>query len=200
MNTRELRRRKLLERDALNHADALEWSVVMADTLSQTFEYQQCADLHVFLSIGSEPSTSALIRRAWNDGKRVLVPSVSKELLVMEHMEYRSTDSLVAGLYGIPEPVGGERLHDSQIKSSGLLAVVPLVAFNERLARMGYGKGFYDRFLEHREFFAFGFAFTSSFESEFMPESHDARLDAIITEQGIVRARKNSGGLVSLSF
>ncbi|MFM2134064.1 MAG: hypothetical protein RL156_1345 [Bacteroidota bacterium] len=214
MDISTLRRSKIQERDALDGAVTAEWSVAMADTLTRSFEYQQCESVHVFLSFGSEPLTQPLIERAWNDGKTVYVPSVtipgtkegnsdtaeSKDRAVMMHMQYDRGDELAGGMYGIPEPVGKPRLVDAEIKSPALLAVVPLVAFNELLVRMGYGKGYYDRFLEHRSFFAFGFAFTAAFSTEFDPQAHDARLDAIVTEQGIVRTRRSINSPVSISL
>ncbi|MFN4769764.1 MAG: 5-formyltetrahydrofolate cyclo-ligase [Candidatus Kapaibacterium sp.] len=209
-----LRRSKIQERDALDRGVTAEWSVAMADTLTRTFEYQQSESVHLFLSFGSEPLTQPLIERAWNDGKTVYVPSViipgtekgesdvadSKDTAVMMHMRYDRGDDLGSGLYGIPEPVGKPRLVDADVKSPALLAVVPLVAFNELLVRMGYGKGYYDRFLEHRSFFAFGLAFTAAFSSDFQPHAHDARLDAIVTEQGIVRTRRSINSPVSISL
>lgn len=200
MDTKILRQAKIRERDALDRNLAHEWSTVMADTVSQTFEYQQCDTLHVYMSIGSEPATQPLIVRAWNDGKTVFVPSIDPETLRMEHLEYAPGDELTDGLFGVPEPKGKKRLSDSDVTGPSFLAIVPLVAFNERLVRMGYGKGYYDRFLEHRMFFAFGLAFTCAFADEFRPRPHDAVLDAIVTEQGIVRARKSSGGPVAISL
>lgn len=200
MDTNTLRQAKLRERDALDRHLALEWSAVMADTLSQTFEYQQCEKLHVYISIGSEPATRPLIEKAWDDGKTVFVPSIDPDTLRMEHLEYAPGDELTDGMYGVPEPKGKKRLSDPDVTAPSLLAIVPLVAFNERLVRMGYGKGYYDRFLEHRMFFAFGLAYTCAFADEFRPKPHDAGLDAIVTEQGIVRARKSSGGPISISL
>lgn len=195
-----LRLEKIKERDALDPLLVHEWSVVMADTLTRTFEYQQCERLHVFLSFGSEPHTRPLIEQAWADGKNVFVPSIDPESLRMGHMEYRPDDALHRGMFGIPEPVGKTRRSDLDVIGPSLMAVVPLVAFNEHLVRMGYGKGFYDRFLEHRAFFAFGFAFTTAFTAEFSPLPHDARLDAIVTEQGIVRARPSTELPISISI
>ncbi|MFM8439177.1 MAG: 5-formyltetrahydrofolate cyclo-ligase, partial [Candidatus Kapaibacterium sp.] len=78
-----LRLEKIKERDALDPLLVHEWSVVMADTLTRTFEYQQCERLHVFLSFGSEPHTRPLIEQAWADGKNVFVPSIDPQSLRM---------------------------------------------------------------------------------------------------------------------
>ena len=195
----ELRRIKKAERDALAPEQRREWSTVMAETMSQTFEYQQCDIVTIYLSIGSEPDTLPLIQRAWSDTKKVYVPVVDPASHHMVHKEYTSVCDIVTGTFGIPEPVGTETLTSSDI-NPGLLSVVPLLAFNELLYRVGYGKGFYDRFLESRNFFAFGYGFTDSFSQEFEPESHDIRLDGIVTEQGIVRIRRSVTRHVNISW
>jgi 5-formyltetrahydrofolate cyclo-ligase len=65
--------------------------------------------------------------------------------------------------------------------------LVPLIAFDRSLRRVGYGKGYYDRFLAHVPFVRFGLAFAMQFVETIPYEEHDQPLDAVITEHGIVR-------------
>ncbi len=191
MDKSQIRSQKKSERDNLDKQLNKEWSEVMAQTLRDSFEYQQCEYLHVFLSFGSEPDTRFLINAALNDGKKVVVPVVADGADSMTHSLISAGFEEEAGPFGVPRPTVIQDLPENVLKNSSMLVVVPMLAFNERLFRIGYGKGMYDRFLTKRSFFAFGFAFSMAFSEEFVEEKHDQSLDAIITEQGIVRKRTN---------
>jgi 5-formyltetrahydrofolate cyclo-ligase len=185
----EIRRRKLAERDMLSESIRSEWSELMQVLLAQCFEYQHCELLHVFLSLGSEPDTSFVIEQAWRDGKRVVVPVAEAKTNTMHHRDFRSGDELLRGAYNVSVPKTDNDVTIQEIITSKSLILVPLVAFNERLYRIGYGKGYYDTFLRHCSSFSIGFGYSFLYADDFLEESHDVALDAILTEQGLVRKR-----------
>lgn len=189
MTKAELRIVKQAERDAIQAATRAEWSELMCLNLTQTFEYHNCGLLHIYHSFRSEADTSSIIRQAWQEGKPVVVPITDPDSDIMKHVEYTQDDLLVLSSFGIAEPRDKRYVTEEQLAESKALVVAPMLAFNERLYRLGYGKGYYDRLLTLRGIAKFGLAFSFQFSEELVPETHDVALDAIVTEQGIARRK-----------
>ncbi len=192
MNKQEVRKGKLEERDAIAAPLIREWSEAMCLTLQQCFEYQHAASLHVYLSKGSEPDTMPLIRQAWEDGKEVFVPITIPGDRELKHARFSSGDSVRAGEFGVPVPISPMLYTKEEVLASKPLVVVPLLAFNQQLFRVGYGGGYYDRFLRDAALFAFGYCYSMCYSDEFLTESHDVQLDAIVCEQGLIRTLKTT--------
>ena len=104
-------------------------------------EFCQAERIMAYADYNHEVMTGFLIEEAWKAGKEVAVPKVVGKDMVF----YRLTDfeQLAPGYFGIPEPVEGEIVHWDQA-----LMIMPGVAFDRKNNRVGYGGGFYDRFLE----------------------------------------------------
>ena len=107
----------------------------------------------------------------------------SKDL--MEFVEWKSLDPLNTNIYGLLEPV---------IKKNSLIPdiiLVPLLAFDKNKNRLGYGKGFYDRFLtkflNKRKIITIGVAFSFQKYNKVPTSSGDVRLDYILTDKGLIK-------------
>ncbi len=150
-------------------------------------EYIKSEVIMVFLSLPTEPDTSALVLRAWQDRKRVLAPKVSWNQRRMLAMEIRSlTDDLIVTPMGIREPVTGIPFPTSLID----LVIVPGVAFDEFGNRLGRGRGFYDRFLSHAEFegTACGFALEMQVSPTTIPMGPlDRPVNMLVTDETVRR-------------
>ncbi len=148
-------------------------------------EYIKAQVIMVYLSLPTEPDTSALVLRAWQDRKRVLAPKVSWNQRRMLPMEIRSlTDDLTVSPMGIREPVTGIPFPISLID----LVIVPGVAFDEHGNRLGRGRGFYDRFLSHAEFE--GTACALALEVQMSPTPIpmgplDRQVDMLVTDKAV---------------
>ena len=109
---------------------------------------------------------------------------IIKDNFEMEFHEYKTTDPLYVNKYGIPEPQIKKK-----IKPNVLL--IPLVAFDKKLNRLGYGDGFYDRFIEKMSktsLIKIGLAFSHQRVENVPVEKFDKKLDFILTEKQIFRA------------
>ena len=97
------------------------------------------------MDIQKEVDTHSVVQflKFSNPGLHIVVPKTGTEGNSMTHYLYDEHTVLVENRYHIMEPAGGERVASSDID----LVLVPLLAFDERGNRVGYGKGFYDRFL-----------------------------------------------------
>lgn len=104
-------------------------------------EYQKSSNIYIYADYNNEVSTRPIIEAAWKAGKTVAVPKVhGKEMIFYKFTSY---SQLEPGYFQIPEPVGGETVDWEEA-----LIVMPGVAFDPMRHRVGYGGGFYDRFLE----------------------------------------------------
>lgn len=106
--------------------------------------------LLAFVSYGSEIDTTEIIKEALKLGKKVYVPKVEGEDMVF----YRIGDlsELAEGYKGIPEPTGAtERYEYQPEQAEKVLVLMPGAVFDKNRNRIGYGKGFYDRFLSDKQ-------------------------------------------------
>ena len=187
MTKDEIRRRLIAEREQLTHDQRKAYSLAIAEHLWVQPEYLMATALHVYLPIRGEVDTRPIIERAWKEGKHVFVPVVPLNSSELHHAFYTSAMTLIADRYGIPVPAEGPILETTKLAEYLPLVLVPLIAFDRSLQRVGYGKGYYDRFLAHVPFVRFGLAFAMQFVETIPYEEHDQPLDAVITEHGIVR-------------
>lgn len=186
MTKAEIRRRILHQRAILSPLQRREYSIAIAEHLWAQPEYLQATVLHVYLPIGNEVDTQLIIERAWAENKSVVVPVVVPDDEHLHHVHYQKGDMLEPGPYGIPQPIGSQEMTLAELEPHALIVLVPVVAFNRHMYRIGYGKGYYDRFLATIPHRRFGLAYSFQY-AEFEPEPQDVPLDAVITECGVVR-------------
>ncbi len=163
-----------------------ELSLAACRRVIETPEYQRADVLMIYLSTPREVDTTSLALRAWSDGKRVLAPQVAWEQRRMQPMEIRSlTSDVREGAMGIREPNAGMPTPVADID----LLIVPGLAFDGRGNRLGRGRGFYDRFLAHRDFrgVACGLAFEMQVVEAVPTEPLDKPVALLVTE---VRVRR----------
>ncbi len=153
--------------------------------VSQPF-YQYAKVLYAYLTFNQELRTDGLIRQAWADGKRVAVPRVLGKG-VMEFYYIDSFDGFIRSAFGVPEPPEDpEKLADER----EVLLLMPGLAFDRAHNRVGYGGGFYDRYLERKQaegtrFFKPALAYDFQIVDRIPANEHDIRVDAILTADGM---------------
>ena len=172
-------RRKIGERKrALTEIEIEDRSRALAQKLFATDQYRQAKSLYAYLSFNQEVRTNPIIERAWSDGKRVAVPKViGKE---MAFIWLTGFDQLGPGYYGITEPVEDGPVADDPTA----LVLMPGLAFDPEGHRVGYGGGFYDRFLEAEPnhplvALCYDFQLFDCLEVE----DHDIPVDVVITDK-----------------
>jgi len=174
------RRRAQPDKDALSQR--------ICATLASLPEYQSARAVLFYLDVRAEARTRHYLPTALEHGKKIVVPyCVEGETLELFHLE--RMDELVEGMYKILEPrpelrdAPGKRVDVREID----LVIVPGVAFDGRGARMGHGKGYYDKLLEHArpETPLVALAFECQLFPELPVAPHDVFMDKIITEQAV---------------
>ena len=139
----------------------------------------------VFLSFGSEVLTDELIEWGWDAGKRIVVPLCRPEGRVLTPCLIGGFDELETGHYGIREP----KAESLRVVPPGEIeaVLVPAVAFDRRGYRVGYGGGYYDRFLLKVPRAAkIGAAFACQIVPAVPIDRYDAQVERIATEEGII--------------
>ena len=137
----------------------------------------------IYNSIGAEADTSALISSLLKQGKSVLLPRVEgKDMVAAPY------GKLKAGFGGIPEPV------TQAFRGYAAVKVIPLLAINPRGYRLGYGGGFYDRYLSGAQTIKVGLGYSFQITEKFEEDAWDQPLDAFVCEKGIITFEKSLKG------
>lgn len=146
-----LRRAALATRQALGLAEVTRRSAALSQQLFAHFPVARWHWLHVFLPLPAkhEPDTWQLIHHIWAEQLpvRLAVPVVQADGCSLRHHELTPSTRLQPNRWGIPEPVAGPAAEVSPAQLDAVL--VPLLYCDQHGHRVGYGGGFYDRFLAH---------------------------------------------------
>lgn len=109
--------------------------------------YKMADTLLIYVSYQKEVPTHGIIKNALSLGKHVFCPKVLSSG-IMEFYEIASLEDIVCGYKNIPEPMNLSSPY-TQLSYSNVLMVMPLVGFDNNKNRIGYGGGFYDRYLQN---------------------------------------------------
>ncbi len=185
----DLRRKYAQIRDSIDEDIRNCMSESILDILCDTEVYAKAKTVFIYVSVGSEVKTHNLIDKAVSDGKRVVVPLCNTESHTMDIYEIKDTGQLETGSYSIPEPKANliasgiiQKVMPSEID----LAVVPAVVFDKRGMRIGYGGGYYDRFLSEFKGISAGVAFSQCIVDVLPTEEFDCGVDKIICPEGMI--------------
>lgn len=157
-----------------------ESSLKILEHLVRNKEYLLAGTIFIYVGTSNEVNTTLIIKDALAKGKKVCVPKTIK-LGHMEACEIDSMEDLHPGRHGILEPMDtAYRIDPDRID----IAFVPCVAFTADGYRLGYGGGFYDRFLPRGSFKRILTAF-SRMEADRLPhDEYDEKVHGILTEKG----------------
>ena len=180
-----LRQDMMARRDALPERERRSAAICAQIIAMPT--YAAARSIHCFLAMRSEVDTRPLIAEALARGKQVAVPVVVPKAAELTHAWLDSLDAgdLVAGNFGTFNPRDMRPAHPGDWD----LTIVPLLAFDRRGYRLGYGKGFYDRLLGGAPMPTIGVAFAAQEVDALPVEPFDVPLDCIVTEDEVIITR-----------
>lgn len=141
MNKQELRRAIRERKRAMTEEEIVERSNALAEKFYNTPAYQAASTIYGYLPYNQEVRTIPMLQRALDEGKRVAVPKVYGEEMRFIYLE--DLTQVSKGYAGIPEPIADAPVADDK----RALVLMPGLAFDPQGHRIGYGGGFYDRFL-----------------------------------------------------
>lgn len=174
----ELRKQVLQEMKALPREQKQFIDQALTELLLQHPFYQEAKIIATYLSFPHEFQTQELIEQALKDGKKLLVPKTYPKGC-MDFVVY-DPQQLVKTSFGLLEPQGNLEVVDtSQID----LIHVPGLAFTTEGYRIGYGGGYYDRYLEHFSGNTLSTIYPCQIQ-DFIPENHDIPVQEVLIDEG----------------
>ncbi len=187
---KELLRQKLLaKRDALSAQERLKKSGEIVSRLLKQPIIIEAKNIFTYVSFRSEVETHEMINIFLDQGKAVSVPFTdTKKKMIIPSIIKSVKNDLVPGTFGIFEPVA-EKLCPMLVDDIDIV-IMPGAVFSYKGFRIGYGGGFYDRFLQKRSIptYALAFDFQIIDEVPFSPQ-YDVKVDYIATEKRIIEAK-----------
>jgi len=183
---KELREQAHANRNALPEKDAL--SKTICATFMALPAYAAARTVMFYIDVRSEVRTRHALPEALASGKKIIIPWCNEQG-ELELFHLTNMDELAVGMYKILEPKAELRkLPEKVAGPTDLdLVMVPGVAFDRRGARMGHGKGYYDKLLQHArpETPLIALAFECQMFPEIPTAAHDIFMDQIITEAAV---------------
>jgi len=181
----ELRTQAREVRSGLNAAESRSFSRSICDTICQGLNGERT--VMVYVPKPPEVDTMPLIRHLLEKGVRVVVPIIERETRTLRLSCLEDPGDLVISTFSVPEPIGNE----IPVCGEDLeVIIVPLLAFDRAGHRLGYGAGYYDRFLSsYPRAKKIGAAFSCQEIGSVPADDNDVAMDIIITEREIIPCR-----------
>ncbi|MGF0034629.1 5-formyltetrahydrofolate cyclo-ligase [Bariatricus sp. SGI.154] len=172
-------------RKCMEHSDWQEKTDHIASAVISHPFFLEATDLYSYVDYQNEAGTRKIMEEAWKLGKRVWVPKVVGK--TMRFGCINSFQELRPGAHGILEPEILSETSDSKDTRCNLM-IMPGVAFDLNRGRVGYGGGYYDRYLsEHSDIHTIAIAFDFQIFPEVPGEIHDIKPKVLITETRVIQ-------------
>lgn len=190
---RKIRQEFLKKRNNLSRDEIKSKSEKIEKELFSLPEFQRAKTVMFYVSFRSEVETEKMTRNALKLKKKIVIPVVHGEKIVVSEIKNLKKE-LTKGSFGVKEPKKEFRRRVNQKEID--LVIVPGVVFDKRGGRLGYGRGYYDRFLRSksirsrmsrsRQCALIGLAFDLQIARKIPLVKGDMKVDKIVTESGIV--------------
>lgn len=174
-----LRREILKKRDSLPKEEAAAMSDAVAEALFKTSRFIEAKRIAFYITKGSEVDTRMMIFRAMQAGKEVLVPVTDHKITFYK---FSSFTDLKPGKYQILEPQTREAPSEEPD-----IIIVPGVVFGLCMHRLGYGKGYYDKYLSSSPAYRIGICYDIQVVDKLPIHENDERMDEIITDKRVIK-------------
>ena len=169
---KELRKEIIYLRDNLE--DRYNKSMIIKNKIMNLDIYKNSKVIALYSSMKSEVDTKELIKESLELGKRVLLPRIlNKNKMIF--IEINNDTNYERNTFGVLEPIGiEEKIID--------LMIIPGVAFDKANNRLGYGRGYYDKYLKDKDLYKIGICFHEQLVDNIEVDEHDIKMDLIITD------------------
>lgn len=182
----ELRKAYLAHRDNIPEKGRSHRSIRACERIVNMDEFHSADIILSYYPIGSEADSRSIMEAALTQGKKVALPVCIPKTRTLEWHIVDDLDDMVEGYANIPEPPRdpSTEVDPSSFAKDEAIAIVPGVAFDRNGYRIGYGGGYYDRFLSRFEGPTIGFAFEEQIADDLKGsgaiEDHDVAMDSLV--------------------
>ncbi len=177
---RELRAEMRAIRSAMNQPLKAEKDRLIFQRLIRLPQYRSAGCIVTYVSTSGEVDTRALMKQAWQDGKQVAVPRCVPGTRLMEMYYIKSMNDLEEGMYGILEPKNSCTICKDW---KDCLCIVPAFCNDKKGYRLGYGGGYYDRFLNQFTGKTVGINYSECVREEIQHGRYDVPIQMLLTER-----------------
>lgn len=179
MNKKSLRQDIFAKRQQLSTDYYLKANATIVEKVLNTDFFKNASNIFIYHGVNRELDTSMIISEAFKHGKQVALPRVHGKGDMRAHY-YQHGDQLAVSSFGIPEPLD----NSPEMKPEDIdLIIMPCVTCNTKGHRLGYGGGFYDRFLTKTSAFTLLPYFDQLLVEQIPMQDHDQVMDYILTEE-----------------
>lgn len=195
MNKNNLRNEFMSKRENLKNKIIIDKSKRIISNFLRTDFYKKNNKIFIYVSYKNEVKTHDLIKKMLKDKKEVYVPNPNPETKEMEAVLIKNFDDLTEGNYGILEPINSNFKLEPYFLD---LIIVPGLVFSHKGFRIGYGGGFYDRFLaraktKNSDPLKISFVYKEFIIDKIPTNQYDLPVDYIITEEKIINCKQFRG-------
>lgn len=182
----ELRLGCRAKRQALSPEEKAALDRAVAENVRRLKEYRPSKTLLIYMSTPIEVDTVQIIKNAWEDGKRVAVPRCIPDSRDMEFHYIDSLECLAPGTFSVLEP---DPSLPMVTDFSGCLMIVPGMQFDMKGYRIGYGKGYYDRYMVRFSGVSAGICYSDELRPFMYHGRFDRCVDIVVTDKRIKTCR-----------
>ncbi len=179
------------KRKSLSKEELKEKSLKIKENLYSLDEFKKAKNIMFYVSFGSEVGTRDIIKELLAKKERtIVVPYVVENYPILQLSELKNFDWLEVKTFGILEP---KELYIREFNYEKLdLVIVPGIVFDKKGHRIGYGHGYYDKFLKtvKKDVKNIGLAFELQVVDEIPEEEHDVPVDCVVTEKRVLKCSK----------
>lgn len=182
LSKKELRRAYLARRSELSNAERQRLSTEICRRITSAPWFDSAKNLLMYMPFRQEVDIRPLMDTAWEEGKTVFLPKSEPKTKAMNVYQVEGVHTLTSGAYGILEPVADER-HAGKIADLDIV-FVPGVVFDRCGHRIGYGGGYFDRFLPKigLDTLSVGVAFSLQVVDKIPHDVYDQQLHGLVTD------------------
>lgn len=181
---KRIRQSYIQKRNNLNLNFILDVSERICEQILSQFPLEDAQTIALYYPFNQEVNVLPIIEALLQKNKRVVLPKVLSKT-TMGFFEISHLEDVEVSAFGVKEPISTVEVPVHTID----WMFIPGVAFNPDCYRLGYGAGYYDRFLQHASIKTVGVAYDFQITDEFIPEAHDVPLMYVITENRLLQHR-----------
>ena len=177
-----LRKQLLDSRDSLSQDFINITSKQIQDNLRKVDFFRNAKSIGAYYSIGSEVKTLDILQEILKAGKELSLPKVVKKDLVFKKIS--SISDLEPGNFSVMEP----KEYCEDVKKIEVI-IVPAISLTRDGHRLGYGFGYYDKYLEGKKSKTMALSYSKQLIKSFSHSDHDVRIDCIVTEDEVIMSK-----------
>jgi 5-formyltetrahydrofolate cyclo-ligase len=180
MDKQSLRKKYLEIRNNISNKDAK--SNIIFNQIINLKEYQNAQIIAIYKNLKSEVNTNKLIDYSLSIGKTIALPKVTND--DMKFYKIENNSELLKSNFGVLEPIAN---NDNYISKDNIdVIIVPGICFDKNKNRLGFGKGYYDRYLLNTKIKKIGICFNEQIIDIVPTSKYDIKMDLIITDREII--------------